>query len=397
MRGVQVPPPEEDFTADPVELFFDLAFVFAFSRLVYLLVHHPDWSGIGEFALLFTLIWLPWTQFTWSANAVPGNNRKVRVAFLVGTVASIPMAASVTTAFGDGGLMFAISVGIILSLGLATMIAGLEPDSIAYASIIRYSIPNALAVVVLITGALFERDVRILVWVLAVLTVVFGTIRAGDSEWLVRPQHFAERHGLILIVALGEVIVAIGLPVVAALEEGDGIPGSALTALIASGAFACLLWWAYFDRVNRSLEHRHEGLVEPQDRGLFARDVYTYGHLPIIAGIVLIAAALEEITLHPGDSLGVPFRWMMYSGLGLYFGGVSLSVWRAFRVIARERIVGLGLMLVPIAFAGLISGLALLIVTNIVLLGVLIAEHIRIEGRPSATIEAASVTSSSDR
>ncbi len=247
----------------------------------------------------------------------------------------------------------------------------------------RYSIPNILAVVVLIGGAFFERDVRKVAWVLAILIVVYGTIRAGDSEWLVRPRHFAERHGLILIVALGEVIVAIGLPVVEALEEGEGIPGSALTALIASGAFACLLWWAYFDRINPALEHRHEGHEDPQDRGMYARDVYTYGHLPIIAGIVLIAAALEEITLHPSESLGVAFRWMLYAGLVLYFGGVALSVWRAFRVIARERVASLVLLLVPAALAGTISGLALLVVTNVLLLGVLIAEHFRIEGRPS--------------
>jgi low temperature requirement protein LtrA len=396
MRGVIVPPQEEDFTADPVELFFDLAFVFAFSRLVYLLVHHPDWAGVGEFALLFTLIWLPWTQFSWSANAVPGNNRKVRLAFLVGTVATIPMAASVTTALGDGGLTFAVSLGVILSLGLATMIAGLEPDSAVYAAIVRYSIPNVVGVGVLVFGAFFERDVRIVCWVLAILIVVYGTIRAGDSEWLVRPGHFAERHGLILIVALGEVIVAIGLPVVQALEEGDGISGAALTALMASGTFACLLWWAYFDRVNPALEHRHERHEDPQERGLYARDIYTYGHLPVIAGIVLIAAALEEITLHPEQSLGVAFRWMLYSGLGLYFGGVALTVWRAFRVIAKERVVGFVALIVPIAFAGTISGLALLIVTNVLLLGVLVAEQLRIEGRTSAS-DGVTVTSSSDR
>jgi low temperature requirement protein LtrA len=397
MRGVQIPPQEEDFSADPVELFFDLAFVFAFSRLVYLLVHQPDWTGVGEFALLFPLIWLPWTQFTWSANAVPGNNRKVRIAFLVGTVACVPMAASVTTAFDDGGLSFAISVGVILSLGLLTMIAGVGSDSAAYASIVRYSIPNVIAVGALIAGALFERDVRIVCWVVAILIVLYGTIRAGDNEWLIRPGHFAERHGLILIVALGEVIVAIGLPVVAALEEGEGVPGSVLTALIASGAFACLLWWAYFDRVNPALEHRHEAHRDPQDRGLYARDVYTYGHLPIIAGIVLIAAALEEITLHPSDSLDVAFRWMLYGGLILYFGGVAVSVWRAFRVIAKERAVGLVVLLVPVLVAGTISGLALLIITNVLLLAVLVAEQIRIEGRPSPAGEAASVTSSSDR
>lgn len=397
MRGVIVPPQEEDFTADPVELFFDLAFVFAFSRLVYLLVHHPDWAGVGEFALLFSLIWLPWTQFTWSANAVPGNNRKVRVAFLVGTVATVPMAASVTTALDDGGLTFAISLGVILSLGLVTMIAGLESDSAVYSAIVRYSIPNVVAVGVLIVGAFFERDVRIVFWVVAILIVVYGTIRAGDNEWLVRPQHFAERHGLILIVALGEVIVAIGLPVVRTLEEGDGVPGSALAALIASGAFAGMLWWAYFDRVNPALEHRHEIHQDPQHRGLYARDVYTYGHLPIIAGIVLIAAALEEITHHPSETLGIAFRWMLYSGLVLYLGGVALSVWRAFRVIARERVVGFVLLLVPTALAGTMSGLALLIITNVLLLGVLIAEQIRIEGRPSAAAAAASVTSSPDR
>ena len=172
MKGIVVPPQEDDFTADPVELFFDLAYVFAFSRLVYLLVHEPNWTGVGEFALLFWLIWLPWTQFTWSANAVSGNNRKVRVAFLIGTVASVPMAASVTTAFGDGGLSFAIPLAVILSLGLVTMIVGLERDSEVVSSVVSYSIPNIIAVVVLITGALFDREIRIPVWIAAIAIVV---------------------------------------------------------------------------------------------------------------------------------------------------------------------------------------------------------------------------------
>jgi len=326
MRGIDVPPREEDFTADPVELFFDLAFVFAFSRLVYLLVHQPDWTGVGEFALLFWLIWLPWTQFTWSANAVSGNNRKVRIAFLIGTVASIPMAASVTTALEDGGFSFAIPLAVILSLGLFTMFAGLERGSAEYASMTMYSIPNLVAVAILIVGAFFDRDVRTLLWVGAVAVVIHGTVRAGNSEWLVRPGHFDERRGLILIVALGEVIVAVGIPVVDELEDGNGLPGRTLTALVAAGTFACLLWWAYFDRVNPALEHRHEAQASVLDSGFFARDVYTYGHLPIIAGIIVIAAALEEIILHPKDVLAVEFRWMLFAGLVLFFGGVAISV-----------------------------------------------------------------------
>lgn len=398
MRGIEVPPQEEDFTADPVELFFDLAFVFAFSRLVYLLVHQPDWTGVGEFALLFWLIWLPWTQFTWSANAVSGNNRKVRLTFLIGTVASVPMAASVTTAFGDGGLSFAIPVGVILVLGLVTMLAGLETGSEVHRSAIVYSVPNLIAVAALIGGAFFDREPRIVIWIAAISIVVFGTIRAGNSEWLVRPGHFAERHGLILIVALGEVIVAVGIPLVESLEEGEGLPGQALTALVASGAFACLLWWAYFDRVNPAFEHRHELQDDAGHSGRFARDVYTYGHLPIIAGIILIASALEEITLHPKDNLPVEFRWMLFAGLVLFFGGVAISVWRAFRVVAKERVIGLAVMLLPTAFAGSISGLTLLVITDLLILGVLIAEHLRIERRSAETtadtVESASESTS---
>ena len=131
------------------------------------------------------------------------------------------------------------------------------------------------------------------------LVVTYGTIRAGSSEWLVRPGHFAERHGLIVIVALGEVIVALGIPVVAALEESAALPLETIAALVAAGTFAGLLWWAYFDRPLPALEHRHEATEDVIQRGRFARDVYTYAHLPIVAGIILCAAALEEITLHP--------------------------------------------------------------------------------------------------
>ena len=109
MRGLTIPERDEDFTADPVELFFDLAFVYAFSRLVAHLVHHPDWTGAWEAALLFGILWLPWSWFTWSANAVPGNQRTVRAVFLVATAVTVPMAASVETAFDSGGATFAVS------------------------------------------------------------------------------------------------------------------------------------------------------------------------------------------------------------------------------------------------------------------------------------------------
>ena len=154
MRGLVVPEPTEDFAADPVELFFDLAFVFAFSQLVGLLLGTPTWDTIGKATLIFLMLWLPWTQFAWSANAVPGNSRTVRVLFLVATAASVPMAASVQTAFDESGALFAIPLAVIFLMGIALMVIGLPNDSQVFRSAVGYGAPTLVAMAV-------DRDRRV--------------------------------------------------------------------------------------------------------------------------------------------------------------------------------------------------------------------------------------------
>lgn len=379
MRGIPLPDREADFAADPSELFFDLVFVFAFSRLVFLLVDRPDWTGVGRFALLFVLIWLPWSTFTWSANAVAGNSRPVRFLFLVATVASIPMAGSITSAFDDGAPAFAISASIILAMGLLTMIAGVGPEPEVRASAVRYSIPNLVAIVVMVAGAYVSGGTRVVAWVAAVTIVAVGMLRAGSSEWLIRPSHFAERHGLLMIVALGEVIVAIGTPVVDSLDEGFGLPARTASALIGAGTFAGLLWWGYFDRPGPSVERRHHAIEEPMPKARYARDVYTVSHVPLVAGVILAAAALEEITVHPDQPLPGAFRWMLLAGLTLHLGAVGLIVARAFRAVAIERLVAIPALLVIVLVTAQIDGIALLVVVDAVLAVMLAAEHLRVE------------------
>ena len=246
MRGLNIPELDEDFTADPVELFFDLAFVFAFSQLVAHLVHHPTWTGAWEAALLFAILWLPWSWFTWSANAVPGNQRAVRAVFLVATAVTVPMAASVQTAFGSGGTTFAIAGAVIMTMSIALQLLALDNDSEFYQAAMRLSAPIVLALALLVVGGLVEGDLRVAAWFGMVLVTLAGTAAAGSSEWIVRPGHFAERHGLILIIALGEVIVAIGISVVGGFDGGSGMTGPIRLGLMAAGAFAGLLWWGYF-------------------------------------------------------------------------------------------------------------------------------------------------------
>lgn len=375
-----VPDPGEDFTADPVELFFDLSYVFAFAQLVFFLAHNPTWADAGRTLLLFSLIWITWTQFTWSANAVSGNARPVRLWFLAATVAAVPMGASVSGAWGPAGLPFALSQVVILGMGLLTMIVGLPRESATRPAIIRYSIPNAAAMVVLLVGVAFEGGARVAIWAAALLPIFYAMHRAGDveeSRWIVRPGHFAERHGLILIVALGEVVVASGLGVADLVGDlGDElatIPVASFVALGVAAVLAALLWFAYFDRAQALFEHRAEETAGAL-RGRFARDVWSLWHLPIVAGVIATAAALEEVTLHPTDPLPLEFRLLFAGGLVLFLGGTVGAIGRAARVLVVERTVGLALLVALIVAGSGLDGVVLAAVVDAVLLVLLVVE-----------------------
>jgi low temperature requirement protein LtrA len=378
-----LPEREEDFSADPVELFFDLAYVFAFSQLVALILHDPTWNGIGQAALLFVLMWMPWSQFTWSANAVSGNSRSVRLLFLAATAASVPMAASIDTALDGGGLLFAVPLAAIFLAALAVLVSGVDYGSEEYRSSIRYSIPSIVAMGLIVAGGFFDDETRVVIWISGMLVFTAATLRAGSDAWIVRPGHFAERHGLIVIIALGEVIVALGNAVVVELGDRGSVPRSTVIALVASGVLAGLLWWSYFDRVQPAFEHRSESLTGGVERGRFVRDIYTYVHIPIVAGIVLIAVTLEYVTLHPTEPIPDAFRTMGAAGFALYFGGMSIGVYRAFRVVAKERLAVVAVIVAIAVFGGSIDGIVLFIVIDVVIFVALAVEHVRIE-RPSS-------------
>ena len=378
MRGLEIPELEEDFAADPVELFFDLAYVFAFSQLVALILHDATWHGIGEAGLLLLLLWLPWSQFTWSANAVSGNSRRARVIFLLATTASVPMAASITTALDGGGLLFALPLAAIFLLALAMMVLSLESGSDVRRSAVRYGAPSACAMVLIVVGAFFHGDARVMIWIAGALTFILATLVAGTGEWIIRTGHFAERHGLIIIIALGEVIVALGNSVVAPLAREDGVPAATVATLVGAGILAGLLWWSYFDRVQPALEHRAEAFTGIA-LGRYVRDVYTYAHFPLVAGIVLTAVALEKMALHPTDPLSLTYRMIGAGGLVLFFGGSGIAVYRAFGVIAKERVVAVAVIVaLSFLFAG-VDAIVRFLAIDVVLFAALAVEHVRIE------------------
>jgi low temperature requirement protein LtrA len=152
-----------------------------------------------------------------------------------------------------------------------------------------------------------------------------------------------------------------------------------VVALVAAGAFAGLLWWGYFDRPAPALEHRGARITDDVLRGRYARDVYTIAHAPLVAGVVLAAAALEEIALHPADPVPTAFRAMMFGGLALTVGGVAGAVWRAFRTVAWERVAGTLVVGAVVLAAPGMAGATLLVVLVALLVVSLVVEHLRRE------------------
>ena len=237
-----------------------------------------------------------------------------------------------------------------------------------------------LAGIVLVLAGGFSDGVwQLGLWIAAIAVLIFNTIDAGGHDWLVRPGHFAERHGLIVIIALGEVVVAIGAPVVETLSDGHGFEGDLVAALTASGLLAGILWWSYFDRPLPALEHRHKQLSDANESSRFARDVYTYNHFFIVGAILVAATALEEIMLHPAAPLPSAFRWMLFLGISVYLLGVVLSIVRAYSALAVERLVAVAALAALIALSASLAGVWLLIAVDVLLLAILAVEHYRVE------------------
>lgn len=307
----------------PLELFFDLVYVFAVTEVAALLEEGPSWPDAGRGALALGLMWWAWSQFTWAANAVDVEGRPSRLVLLASTLASFFLALSVPTAFAGGGLRFGAAYLAVRFLGLGLYWVGLRNDP-EHRAALRTFLPLAtVAPLVALAGGMASPAARPWVWAGALALEVGAATMAGRGAFRVASAHFAERHGLFVIIALGETIVAVG---VAAAHLAPSAPLLGAAGLAVGGAAA--LWWTYFDRSAEEWEHAVEALPV-EGRGRLARDTYTLLHYPIVAGIVAYAVAVEHAVAHPGDPLGAETRAALAAGIGLVLAGIAAARARA--------------------------------------------------------------------
>lgn len=303
-----------------VELFFDLVFVFAVTQLTSLVVHDLSWSGVGRAALLFWLVWWAWTQFTWTLNLADTEHVLVRVPTLLATAVAFFMAQSVPDAFAGAGAWFAISYVAVRLIGIAVqawVIAGDQKTSIS-----QWASWSMVGIILVLVGGLMGPEIRIWLWLGAFAFDILAAALAGRHRWVIEPGHFAERHGLIVIIALGESLIAAG----AASAEADR---DLTFALSVGGAVVatCALWWTYFGTLHSRLE-RLLGDQSELAVGKFARDVFSFWHAVVVAGVISVAVAFEAAIAHPEDPLTTGASLALTGGVALFVGGLAAAAMR---------------------------------------------------------------------
>ena len=315
---------EVDNSVSPMELFFDLVFVFAVTQLSHYLLDHHTLIGSVQTLVMFLAVWWAWIYTAWATNWLDPARAPVRLVLLLVMLLSMVMSSSIPAAFGPGGLAFALAY-VVIQVG-RTFYTAWAREGFARGcttNMLRATIYFAVSACLWIAGGLDADPNRRLLWWLVALAIEYagpstfffvpGLGRSTAADWTISGAHMAERAGLFIIIALGESIIVTGATF-AELEPSAATVLAFVSAFVSSVA----MWWIYFDvGARRGIE-----LIEHDDRpGLIGRQAYTYGHIPIVAGIIVIAVADEQVLMHPVGHLEPYFVAALVVGALLFICG----------------------------------------------------------------------------
>ena len=361
---------EAEHQVTPLELFFDLTFVFAITQVTSLLAHDPTWHGVFRGMLVLAALWWGWSVYTWLTSAMDVDEGGVRLVMLAAMGAMFGVALAVPGAFGDDAVLFGVAYFLVRVLHLALSALAAHDDPERRDALVRFA-PTAIAgpTLILVAGFLDGR-VRIAVWLVALAIDYLGPVVIRPQRgWRVAPEHFAERYGLIVLIALGESIIAIGAG--AGLELSTGvIVGAALGIVVVSA-----LWWLYFD-VAAILAKRRLVQLQGLELHRLALHAYSYLHLPMVAGTVLFALGLKTTLGGVGDELDTVPAVALCGGAAMYLLAHVAFLFRATGRVFRRRTIGVVVLLALIPVALAIPALAALALVSAVCSSVVAYEAI---------------------
>jgi low temperature requirement protein LtrA len=315
-----------------LELFFDLVFVLALTQCTALISSTPTWEGVLRGMLILGVLWWSWGGYAWLTSVVDPEEDTVRLVMLAAMAALLVAALCVPGTFGGDALLFACAYAVVRAAHIALFMLASRDDEALRRSVVGLAGSTAIGVGLLAAAAFTRRGVQLGLWALALALDTGGPFLFGAEGWKLVPGHFADRHGAIIIIALGESIVAIGAGASGVVDAG--VVGAAILGMVVAGA----LWWLYFDVVAIVAERRLTNAPEGRERNEIARDSYSYLHYPMVAGIALVALGLKKTLGHVGDPLGDVPATAMLGGGALYLLAHVAFRWRNLHTLNRQRL-----------------------------------------------------------
>ena len=302
----------EEETVTPLELFFDLVFVLALTQCTALMAQEPTWEGVAKGILILGVLWWSWVGYAWLTSVVDPEEGAVRLVIFAAMAALLVAGLCVPETFGDAALIFAIAYAFVRAAHIVLFVIASRGDPPFRRSVVGLSISTAIGVGLIVAAAFADGWLRGGLWALALALDMGGPYLFGADGWRLAPHHFCERHSLIVIIALGESIVAIGVGAEANVDVGI------VVGAVVGTAIAAALWWLYFDIVAlvaaRRLAQAEVGRVQNE----MARDSYSYMHFPMVAGIVLVALGMKKTLGHVEDPLELVPATALLGGTGIY-------------------------------------------------------------------------------
>ena len=340
-----------------IELFFDLVFVFTITQLTAVLASRPDGESLAQIVLMLTAIWWMYAAFAWLTNAVPPVRTALRLPLMAGMAAFFVISLTIPTAFDGDGVVFACAY-----------IAVIVIHSILYTQSASWSVTavwllarmNLLAAALILAATIIGGTWEYVIWSLAVSTFVITPWLLPEESGWIKPSHFVERHGLVVMVALGESVVAVGIG-----ASGLKITGELLAVAVLGLVVSAELWWVYFGGDDVEAEGALQRMTPTRREFNAANVAYYWAHLLLLLGIICDAAALERAIGHASDPLDFARALALGGGTALYLIGhacfrraLNLPVrpWRALAALLALATIPLGTEVSALAQLGALAG-----------------------------------------
>ena len=297
----------------PLELFFDLVFVFTITQLTSVLFHAPTLRGGAQVVLMLGVIWWMYGGYAWMTNAVSAHTTARRLLLLGGMGGYFVLALSIPHAFDGSGLAFGLAYLVVVSVHTA-LFTRAATASVTRA-IFKLAPFNVVAALVIVLGGALGGTTQYVLWAAAVCFEWLTPVVRVNRGFQIAPAHFVERHGLVVLIAIGESVVAVGIGV-----SHLAVDGALVVAVLLGLALSACLWWLYFvadpERAERAM-----AAMGPIRRARAALNAYGYAHLPILLGIVAIAAAERAAFERPFHELSWARAAILAAGVASFLIG----------------------------------------------------------------------------